>query len=139
MIFVFIQDGNEIQSEHLSSDFGTYSYEYIFSKAGTVTLAANNINSQGESAKIDLAVLQGIGNTTSSQPQSQPTPSQCLIATAAFGSELTPQVQYLRHFRDHYILSTASGTAFMKVFNTVYYSFSPQVAEYERGSRGFKI
>src|ERR687891_2456763 len=126
---VFIQDGNEIHSTHMSSEFGTYSYEYTFSKAGTVTLAADNINGQGESSRIDLVVQQGSSNA---DPQPQPTQSQCLIATAAFGSELTPQVQYLRHFRDHYILSTASGTAFMKVFNTVYYSFSPQIAEYER-------
>jgi hypothetical protein len=127
---VLTQDGEEIQSNHMSSELGIYSYEYTFSKAGTVTLAANNINGQGESSRIDLVVQQGIGNS-SSQPQ--PPQSQCLIATAAFGSELTPQVQYLRDFRDHYILSTASGTAFMRVFNTVYYSFSPQVAEYERG------
>jgi hypothetical protein len=126
---VLIQDGNEIHNTHMSSEFGTYSYEYTFSKAGTVTLAANNINGQGESSRIDLVVQQGTGNANA---QPQPTQSQCLIATAAFGSELTPQVQYLRHFRDHYILSTASGTAFMKVFNNVYYSFSPQVAEYER-------
>jgi hypothetical protein len=128
--FVLIQDGNDIHNNRMSSEFGTYSYEYTFSKAGTVTLAANNINDQGESAKIDLVVQQGTGNQN---PQaSQPTQSQCLIATAAFGSELTPQVQYLRHFRDHYILSTASGTAFMRVFDSIYYSFSPQVAEYER-------
>jgi hypothetical protein len=126
---VLIQDGNEIHSTHMSSEFGTYSYEYTFSKAGAVTLAANNINGQGESSRIDLVVQQGTGNAN---PQPQPTQSQCLIATAAFGSELTPQVQYLRYFRDHYILSTASGTAFMKVFDSVYYSFSPQVAEYER-------
>lgn len=130
---VFIQDGNEIQSDHLSSEFGTYSYEYTFPKAGTVTLAANNINKHGESARIDLAVLQGSGGNTTSSAQTQPTQSQCLIATAAFGSELTPQVKYLRHFRDRYILSTASGSAFMNTFNSVYYSFSPQVAEYERG------
>jgi hypothetical protein len=137
--FALIQDGIEIFNDHLLSDFGTYSYEYTFSKAGTVTLAANNINSQGESAKIDLAVLQGSGNTTTTtttnpQPQQQPSsPSQCLIATAAFGSELSPQVQYLRNFRDHYILSTVSGSAFMDTFNSIYYTFSPQVAEYERG------
>jgi hypothetical protein len=126
---VLIQDGNEIHSTHMSSEFGTYSYEYTFSKAGTVTLAANNINSQGESAKIDIVVQQGTGNPN---PHPQPPQSQCLIATAAFGSELTPQVQYLRYFRDNYILSTASGTAFMKIFDSVYYSFSPQIAEYER-------
>ena len=131
--FVLTQNGNEIHQKHIVMDLGTYSYQYTFSKAGTVTLAANNINGQGESAKIDLSVLQGSGNTTNPQSQPQSNPSQCLIATAAFGSELTPQVQYLRNFRDHYILSAASGSAFMNTFNSVYYSFSPQVAEYERG------
>jgi peptide/nickel transport system substrate-binding protein len=74
------------------------------------------------------------GNQTSSSGagQAQQKPSGCLIATAAFGSELTPQVQYLRNFREHYILSTTSGSAFMNAFNTIYYSFSPQVADYER-------
>lgn len=56
----------------------------------------------------------------------------CLIATAAFGSELTPQVQFLRGFRDNHILSTAAGSSFMTVFNSWYYSFSPYVADYER-------
>jgi peptide/nickel transport system substrate-binding protein len=64
--------------------------------------------------------------------QQESQPSGCLIATAAFGSELTPQVQYLRSFRQDYILSTSSGSAFMNAFNAVYYSFSPQVADYER-------
>jgi peptide/nickel transport system substrate-binding protein len=41
-------------------------------------------------------------------------------------------VQYLRNFRENYILSTASGSAFMSTFNSIYYSFSPQVADYER-------
>ena len=126
---VLLQNGSEIHNTHMSSDFGTFSYDYTFSKAGTVTLAVNNINGQAESSRIDLVVQQGTGDAN---PQPQPTQSQCLIATAAFGSELAPQVQYLRHFRDHYILSTASGSAFMEVFNNIYYSFSPQVAEYER-------
>ncbi len=56
----------------------------------------------------------------------------CLIATAAFGSELTPQVQFLRNFRDNQILSTTAGSSFMNVFNAWYYSFSPYVADYER-------
>ena len=126
---VLLQNGSEIHNTHMSSEFGTYSFDYTFSKAGTVTLAANNINGQGESSRIDLVAQQGTGDANL---QPQPTQSQCLIATAAFGSELAPQVQYLRHFRDNYILSTASGTAFMNVFDYVYYSFSPQVAEYER-------
>lgn len=127
--FVLTQSGREIHRQHLSSDFGTYSYDYTFANTGTVTLSASNINGQGESASIDLVVLQGSGEPVPKLPQQ---PSGCLIATAAFGSELTPQVQYLRNFRDHYILSTASGSAFMNTFNSIYYSFSPQVADYER-------
>lgn len=127
--FVVTQAGNEIHREHMSDNLGLYSFQYTFANAGTATLSASNINGQGESAKIDLVVLQGTGNTA---PPPTQHPSGCLIATAAFGSELTPQVQYLRNFREHYILSTASGSAFMSAFNSIYYSFSPQVASYER-------
>jgi hypothetical protein len=62
----------------------------------------------------------------------------CLIATAAFGSELSPQVQQLRELRDNTILSTDSGTAFMTTFNQFYYSFSPIIADYEREQPIFK-
>ena len=126
--FVVTQGESEIHKEHMSDNLGLYSFQYIFANAGTTTLSASNINGQGESAKIDLIVLQGTDNTVLPEQK----PSGCLIATAAFGSELTPQVQYLRDFREHYILSTASGSAFMSAFNSVYYSFSPQVAAYER-------
>ncbi len=37
----------------------------------------------------------------------------CLIATAAFGSEMAPQVQFLREIRDNTVLQTESGSAFM--------------------------
>ena len=62
----------------------------------------------------------------------------CLIATAAFGSELSPQVQFLREIRDNTILQTESGTSFMAGFNQFYYSFSPTVADYERENPTFK-
>ena len=62
----------------------------------------------------------------------------CLIATATFGSELAPQVQYLRELRDNTILQTESGTSFMTGFNHFYYSFSPAVADYERENPTFK-
>ena len=58
----------------------------------------------------------------------------CLIATAAFGSELAPQVQLLREIRDNKVMSTASGAAFMSGFNQFYYLFSPAVADLERQS-----
>ena len=62
----------------------------------------------------------------------------CLIATAAYGSELAPQVQMLREIRDNQLMNTESGSAFMSTFNEAYYSFSPIIADMERESPVFK-
>ena len=62
----------------------------------------------------------------------------CLIATAAYGSELAPQVQQLRELRDNQLLQTESGSAFMSLFNNAYYSFSPVIADMERENLIFK-
>jgi len=62
----------------------------------------------------------------------------CLIATAAYGSEMAPQVQFLREIRDGKVMTTESGAAFMTGFNQFYYSFSPAVADLERENPMFK-
>ncbi|WP_428325558.1 CFI-box-CTERM domain-containing protein [Nitrosopumilus sp.] len=62
----------------------------------------------------------------------------CLIATAAYGTELAPQIQLLREVRDNTVLSTTSGATFMTGFNTLYYSFAPTVADWERENPMFK-
>jgi hypothetical protein len=62
----------------------------------------------------------------------------CLIATATYGSEMSQQVQQLRELRDNQLLQTISGTQFMAMFNHVYYSFSPTIADYERENPLFK-
>jgi plastocyanin len=62
----------------------------------------------------------------------------CLIATAAYGTELAPQVQFLREIRDNTVMSTASGTSFMTGFNQLYYSFSPTIADLERENPMFQ-
>ena len=83
----------------------------------------------------------------SAQPDNQPPDTTnppkdngggCLIATAAYGSELAPQVQQLRELRDNKILQTESGKSFMTSFNEFYYSFSPTIADYERENPVFK-
>ncbi|MGQ0790715.1 MAG: CFI-box-CTERM domain-containing protein [Nitrosopumilaceae archaeon] len=62
----------------------------------------------------------------------------CLIATATFGSELSPHVQQLRELRDNVVLNTESGKLFMTSFNEFYYSFSPAIADYERENSFFR-
>ena len=74
-------------------------------------------------------VISEIGETTG---------GGCLIATATYGSELAPQVQQLREVRDHKLLKTELGSAFINTFNDFYYSFSPIIADYERENPVFK-
>ena len=49
----------------------------------------------------------------------------CFIATAAYGSYLHPNVQLLRDFRDHYLLTNEPG----RIFVAIYYRLSPQFAD----------
>jgi hypothetical protein len=76
------------------------------------------------------------GNTTGEDSQLEG--GGCLIATAAFDSELAPQIQSLRELRDNKLVQTKSGSDFIHAFNNLYYSFSPQVADMERENPLFK-
>jgi len=71
-------------------------------------------------------------------PSDQTSGGGCLIATATYGTELAPQVQFLREVRDNALLSTTAGALFMTGFNQVYYSFSPTIADWERENPVFK-
>ena len=82
---------------------------------------------------VGTQLVNGICQVVQSDPD-----SGCLIATAAYGTELAPQVQLLREIRDNTLFSTSSGTAFMGGFNTLYYSFAPTVADWERENPMFK-
>ena len=81
-----------------------------------------------------------VGEKQSTQPiqENNNEGGGCLIATAAFGSEMSPQVQQLREIRDNVVMQTSYGKSFMTGFNQIYYSFSPTVADYERESPVFK-
>ena len=83
-------------------------------------------------------VIEGAGVEHTEQVENTEEGGGCLIATAAYGSEMAPQVQFLRELRDNTVLQTQSGTAFMTGFNQFYYSFSPTVADYERENPAFK-
>ena len=83
-------------------------------------------------------LLEEVGIKTTEQETTESQGGGCLIATAAFGSEMAPQVQFLRELRDNTVLQTESGFTFMTGFNQFYYSFSPAIADYERENPAFK-
>jgi peptidyl-prolyl cis-trans isomerase B (cyclophilin B) len=89
-----------------------------------------------ETTEPDISGLLDEAEIKTTEPET--TGGGCLIATAAFGSELAPQVQQLRELRDNTVLQTESGTSFMAGFNQFYYSFSPIIADYERENPAFK-
>lgn len=96
-------------------------------------MGSNKIDIMGTEA---LAGVKEIGETIVPDDGQKNTDDEtgggCLIATATFGSELAPQVQQLRELRDDKLLQTESGKTFMNSFNKFYYSFSPQMADYQR-------
>lgn len=56
--------------------------------------------------------------------------SRCLVVTACYGSPLHSRVLELRRFRDEKVSGTLVGANFMRIFNRIYYSFSPQLSRY---------
>lgn len=90
---------------------------------------------------VSFDIIVGEAHAQTITPQDNPPLEEnggCLIATAAYGSEMAPQIQQLREFRDNTVLSTKSGTVFMSGFNQFYYSFSPSIADFERENPVFK-
>ena len=53
----------------------------------------------------------------------------CFVATAAFGSALDPNVEFLRRFRDDVIRETRAGDIFWETFFERYERLSPTVVE----------
>jgi len=66
--------------------------------------------------------------STSTETTTQTTTPSCVIATAAFGSEIAPEVAYMRFVRDKLIGSTHTGKILVDAFNAFYYSWSPPIA-----------
>ena len=119
-------------------DYGWGSKTYGFPKG--IALDSKNNAYVTDYNRNTILVYERIPLVIISQDKSSQTKesSGCLIATATYGSELAPQVQQLRELRDNSLLQTESGTQFMGMFNDVYYSFSPIIADYERENPVFR-
>jgi len=89
---------------------GDYHISAYFSKTGANTAA-------GATAQTDFSVATDTAA------------GGCFVATAAFGSPMARQVQWLRAFRDRILLPRRAGRAFVNW----YYGWSPRSAAWLRG------
>ena len=114
---------------------------YTFAYSNTVENFDNDLSKFNESLNsFEILSQQSSESKSTEENTNQQTEEGggCLIATATYGSEMAIQVQQLRELRDNQLLQTESGTAFMGMFNDVYYSVSPIIADYERENPIFK-
>ena len=119
-------------------DYGWGSKTYGFPKG--IALDSKNNVYVTDYNRNTILVYERIPLAIISQDKSAQTEENggCLIATATYGSEMASEVQQLRELRDNSLLQTESGIQFMGMFNDVYYSFSPIIADYERENPVFR-
>ena len=122
-----------------TGEFTIYHDDYDFIE-GTM-LIANHINDYTLKEWTDVSTFTKTGLAVPAKETTSVKTGNgggCLIATATYGSEMSQQVQQLRELRDNQLLQTESGTVFIGMFNDIYYSFSPTIADMEREHPLFK-
>lgn len=84
--------------------------------------------SSSMSTDVSAATTSEMTPTSSEETTTLIRPPRCVIATAAYGSEMAPEVVYMRFVRDELIGSTPTGRVLVGAFNVFYYSWSPVFA-----------
>jgi len=115
--------------DSIPTQFGTANLDVYasYDRASQLLLTGEVwISMLGYVAMIARTELREVSQQTTQTTQNA---ARCFIATATYGSELAPPVQFLRDFRDQKVQQTFAGSNFMTLFNAWYYSFSPGAAE----------
>ena len=147
--FVILQGGQEIHRVSGEAQVGGEFEKFTFdqSQTGPTIIKFENIRNTGQETEFGVVIApappsSSPSNQVDDTPETIPNADDskvneqegggCLIATAAYGTELAAQVQFLRQVRDNTVMSTSSGAVFMAGFNQLYYSFSPTIADWQR-------
>ena len=115
-ITIVVQSPKGVIEYTTKASNGQFSYTLKVDAKGTWTVYAK--------IKETNKIKESISNAITIEVEEK----KCIIATVTFGSELAPEVKFLRHFRDKFILTTFTGRSFYIVFDSFYYSWSPYVA-----------
>ncbi len=126
-------DGSTMTVKVVSGGDGSFTYSFKPDVEGSWRVKAvfeGDLEHEASSSEVATFTVE------TAAPPSKP---RCVIATAAFGSELEGPVCFLRSFRDYKVMSTKGGSAFMEVFNAWYYAWSPYVAEAEYNNEILRV
>jgi Tol biopolymer transport system component len=133
-------DGSDYSDgENVSRTAGTFSITanpeigYVFSRWETFGLIiVSNSTSPSTNCTVNgLGTVKLVQTEITIPPPTTPTPpppSGCIIVTATYGSEMAPEVTYMRQVRDEMIASNHIGEVLVSGWNTFYYSWSPPIA-----------
>jgi len=91
-----------------------------------------NISVANSISSSTTCTVSGNGTLRMIQTSLTPTPTpngRCVVATATYGSELAPEVVYMRHVRDDMVGSNKVGGMLVSGWNAFYYSWSPPIAQ----------
>ena len=116
--FAETSGGAPVTSVTIPDGSSTRDFFYYDDMAGSCTIAVTSSDLAGDGKPLTITSRSG-----------------CIIATAAYGSEMTPEVSYMRHVRDEKIGSNQAGRYLVNDWNLFYYSWSPPIAELLAGSR----
>lgn len=125
---------------------GGYDVKDISLNSGLVNVTITDFGKLSKYSKIVVAVMNNSSTADNKQfsftaSLDIPAPSSsggggggCFIATAAYGSYLSPEVTELRKFRDEQLMTNVAGRSFVKL----YYIISPPFANIIRTSEPLK-
>lgn len=121
-IIIQISSPSGVKQYQITSTDGKFSYSFKVDMKGIWKVKAivpiGTIYNEASSTELTVNVSEA------------PQQKKCIIATVTFGSEVSPEVNFLRNFRNNLILQTFSGRRFYVAFDAFYYSWSTSVALY---------
>jgi hypothetical protein len=97
-------------------------------ETATTSVATTLVTSEATTTAITEATTVATVTSYTTIIRAQPTVQGCVIATAAYGTEMAPEVVYMRYVRDELIGSSPTGKLLRGGFNAWYYSWSPPIA-----------